>query len=284
MKKQSKTPSISQINNIVVISDTHFGSTLALMPPGIMLDDEQTIELSPVQKKLWGMWHEFWDWIEERLDGEPFILVHNGDIVDGSHHGTTTVVTNNLTIQQRIAKVGMERPLQLCSAYYQIRGTEAHVGQSACSEESIAEHLGAVQLPNGGPYSRWQLWVELGDELIHFSHHIGTTSSTSYESSAVMREIVAAFVEAGQWGVRPPTMVVRSHRHRYIEVKTHHGRGIVTPAWQTKTPFVFKIDRLRVPHFGGLLIRSGTEGVHVREWLRTVEREQSVNMANRRKQ
>ena len=153
-----------------------------------------------------------------------------------------------------------------------MRGTEAHVGQSADAEERIAEALGAEKDETTEQFSRWELTVGLGNEIVHFSHHIGTTSSTSYESSAPMREIAAAFIEAGQWGNRPPTILIRSHRHRYIEVKPPNCRIVVTPAWQAKTPFVFKMDRMRSPQFGGLIIRLGDEGVHVRERLYTVSR------------
>lgn len=254
---------------IVVISDTHFGSTLALCQRH-RLDDGGWYDPSPLQKKLWLLWEDFWSWTYALLDGEPFVLVHNGDILDGDHHRTTTLSSHNLTVQARLSVDALSPHVAQASAYYQIRGTEAHAGQSAKEEEAIAEALGAVPDESTGQHSRWELWVEFGPELIHFSHHIGTTSSTSYESSAPMRELVAGFVEAGQWRGRPPSLVVRSHRHRYVEVKIPNARIVVTPAWQAKTPFVFKMDRMRAPQFGGLLIRQGEYGVHVRERLYTI--------------
>lgn len=259
----------SAVPNIVCISDTHCGSTLGLSQRH-QLDDGGFFDPSILQKKLWRLWENFWDWTYDQLEGEPFILVHNGDILDGVHHRTTTLSSHNLTIQCRLAVDIMEQHVAKAERYYQIRGTEAHVGQSAQEEEAIAATLGAVQDKETGQYSRWELWMEFGNELIHFAHHIGTTSSTAYESSGPMREMVAAFVEAGQWGKRPPTLLVRSHRHRFIEVKAPNGRIVVTPAWQCRTPFVFKVDRMRAPQFGGLLIRNGKEGVYIREKLYTI--------------
>lgn len=272
---------MKSVKNIVVISDTHFGSSLGLGKKH-RLDDGGYYLPSPIQRKLGKLWEDFWGWAYQQIGDDPFILVHNGDVVDGVHHGTTTLSSHNLTIQARLAEEMMEphvaRAKASGGAYYQIRGTEAHAGQSAKEEEAIAEILGAVQDEETGQYARWELWMEFGNELIHFAHHIGTTSSTAYESSAVMREIVAAFVEAGQWGQRPPTILIRSHRHRYIEVKPPHGRAVVTPAWQAKTPFVFKMDRMRAPMFGGLLIRKGEEGVHIREKIYTIGRSESVKI------
>lgn len=258
------------IRNIVCISDTHFGSSLALSCR-YRLDDGGYFEPSPMQNKLLAMWKEFWGWAYKHLGGEKFVLVHNGDITDGRHHLTTTLSSQNLNDQARLAVMMLEPHVKKANAYYQIRGTEAHAGQSAASEEAIAETLGAVPDVTTGQHARWEMSIEMGAELIHLAHHIGVTSSASYESSGPMREIVAAFVEAGQWSMKPPTMLIRSHRHRYIEVKIPNGRIVVTPGWQAKTPFVFKIDRMRAPMFGGLLIRQGKEGVHIREKLFTIK-------------
>ncbi len=77
--------------------------------------------------------------------------------------------------------------------------------------------------------------------------------------------MVEAFVEAGRWRHDPPDVVCRSHRHRQFETRiaTHSGYGIslVTPGWQLKTPFVFKLPGARAaqPQIGGYLIRKGDE-------------------------
>src|SRR6266550_5520723 len=74
--------------NIVIISDTHFGSGVALAQETI-LDDGQKVLPSPLQAKLWAHWLDFWSWVYTTLDGAPFTLVHVGDVVDGAHHKTT---------------------------------------------------------------------------------------------------------------------------------------------------------------------------------------------------
>lgn len=262
---------------IVVISDTHIGSTLGLSKKH-RLDDGGWYSPSDLQNKLWAHWKDFWGWAYRIMDNDPFVLVHNGDIIDGVHHRTTTLSSHNLTIQSRVAAEILEPHISKAVEYYQIRGTEAHAGQSAQEEEALAAHLGAIPDKRTGQYSRWELWMEFGGELLHFSHHIGSTTSTAYESSAPMRELVAAFVEAGQFRQRPPDILIRSHRHRYNEVKTPNGRIIVTPAWQIKTPFVFKMDRMRAPMLGGIVITAAEEGVHIRERIYTMERGEVVKV------
>ncbi len=280
------TPPRKHPTNIIVVSDTHCGCRLGLCPPGgVSLDDGGTYFPSPLQRKVWFMWREFWDeWVPRVTKGEPWDFVFNGDAIDGVHHGSTTQISHNLGDQRGIALACLRDPVAACKAsgglYYHIRGTEAHVGKSAADEEGLAKDLGAV--PNEeGQYARWELWKRIGKgkgHLCHFLHHIGSTGSSAYESTAVHKELVEAFVEAGRWGDEPPQVIVRSHRHRHYEVRFAVGAGYgistVTPAWQLKTPFVYRIPgaRMAQPQMGGVLIRAGDEELHSRFFVKRLER------------
>lgn len=274
------------IKNVVVISDTHCGCGLAILPPsGATLDDGGTYLPSKLQKIIYGYWEEFWgEFVPNATHGEPFAVVHNGDAIDGVHHNSTTQISNNLEVQRKIAEDLLKPVVQACDGrYYHIRGTEAHVGKSASEEESLARNLGAIKSADG-QHARYDLWLQIGDQsdngLIHLLHHIGTTGSQAYESTAVHKELVESFTEAGRWGARPPDVIVRSHRHRMIEtnIPTHNGkaRAVVTPCWQGKTPFVWKIPggRLSQPQFGGLVVKwSDTEKTTwVKERVWSIER------------
>lgn len=267
----------------IVISDTHCASTLGLCPPeGHKLDDGGEYKPSKLQVKVWHIWREFWgQWVPRVTKGEPWDLVINGDAIDGDHHGTTAIVSANLHDQCSLARACLYPVVRACQdsggRYWHIRGTEAHVGKSAQEEERLAQDLGA-EPDETGNCSRWDLWKRVGGALVHFTHHIGTTGSQAYESTALMKEVVESFVEAGRWGDEPPQMVVRSHRHRCmgITIPTDKGYGMVavTPGWQLKTPYTYRIPGARVgqPQFGGLLIRAGDEELHQRFFVRRIER------------
>lgn len=269
------------IRNIVVVSDTHAGCRLGLCPPEVALDDGGYYRHSDLQSKVYHMWTQFWDsWVPKVTKGEPYVVVFNGDAIDGVHHGSVTQVSHNLIDQGNIAKKLLcdVAALPNCERWYHIRGTEAHVGKSGQSEEGLAAAIGAVPDENGN-CARWEMWLRLGEELIHFSHHVGTTSSSSYESTAVYKEMVEAFNESGRWGDQPPTVIVRSHRHRQFETriatKSGYGIALVTPGWQLKTPFVHRLasGRASTPQIGGYLIRLGDEdGVYTRFKVWKVER------------
>ena len=73
---------------VFVLSDLHCGSTLAVMPPGFVTLEGNSVALNPVQQWLWKCWQETHKWILETAAGEPFALVINGDLIEGNHHRT----------------------------------------------------------------------------------------------------------------------------------------------------------------------------------------------------
>lgn len=284
MVKTRKAPAI---RTLVVVSDTHCGCRLGLFNPDVpvRLDDGGFYQPSEFQQQLWQLWRQFWDvWVPEVTRGEPYDVLHNGDVIDGVHHGSTTQISQNIDDQRRMAIAALEPEVRRCQAlggtYYSVRGTGAHVGQSSIHEEEVARALGAK--PNAtGQHSRYDLWKRVGGPdgpLVHALHHIGTTSSAAHESSAVNAELTAEYVEAARWNRQPPDFVVRSHRHRSIAVDLNSARGyaagLVTPAWQGKTPFAWKIPgaRLAEPQFGGLAIRRGDAEFYYRRKVWTLDR------------
>lgn len=273
-----------ELNNLVVVSDIHAGCRLALCPPeGIPLDDGGKYKPSAFQKKLWAYWRSFWDeFVPEATRGEKFGVVINGDAVDGVHHRSTTQISQNLEDQAECAYRILSPLVEICDGWFWlIRGTEAHVGPSATNEENLAKRLGAI--PNAeGQFSRYELWKAVGPNLVHLLHHIGSTGSQAYEATAVQKEMVESFAESARWNRQPPDVIVRSHRHRHIETTIATGKAnetgraiaVVTPAWQGKTPFSWKIPgaRLSTPQFGGIVVRYAHGELFVRSKVWTVER------------
>ena len=116
---------------------------------------------------------------------------------------------------------------------------------------------------------------------MHATHHIGTTGSQAYESTAVMRELAEAYAEAGRWRQRPPDVLIRGHRHRHIEIRvpTALGYGIAftSPAWQLKTPYTFRIPG--AGHAASAAASSaGAHRPHTRHWVRSPERPKEVQL------
>lgn len=285
--KSAATPAIrikKPIKNVVVVSDTHVGCCVGLChPDGARFDESGTYTPSSLQRKVWAYWESFWnEWVPRVTHGEPYIVVHNGDVIDGSHHGSTTQWSHNLNDQCEHAKKILGPVVDGCEGrYYQIRGTEAHVGKSGCEEERLAKELGAIPSETG-QYARYELWLRMPGGLCHFLHHIGNTSSASHETSAVNAELSAMYTEAGRWKDEPPVIVARSHRHRCSEIRLPcrdgYATAFVTPCWQLRTPFSWKISgaRITTPQVGGSLIRQGDEELHTRHQVWEIGRSKEV--------
>jgi hypothetical protein len=236
---------------------------------------------SRLQSVVWEWWTEFWgSWVPLVCRGEPFDLIVNGDALDGNHHNATTQISHDLEDQSAIAFEVLQPVVAKARKYYHIRGTEAHTGPSGVEEERLAKALGAA--PNDeGQYARFEIWKRVGDDagpLCHIMHHVGTTGSAAYESSALQASLIAEFVEAGRNRLEPPDYVGRAHRHRYLKVQNPSQRSeaatIVGPGWQLKTPFSFRIagGQVSQPQFGGYLIRQGNEEFYTRFWLKSLDR------------
>ena len=259
-----------KIKNLVCISDTHVGCQMGLCHPGgAKLDGGGIYRPTALQRKVWSLWEEYWKWVAHVCHGEKFGVVINGDLIDGCHHNSTHQWSHNLEDQASHAVQIFEPIRAKCAAMWIIRGTPVHSGESGVDEERIARRLECTP-SSAGQYAQNELWLDMGGDLVHFAHHIGTTGSSAHEVSAVNAELTALFTEAGRWGHKPPTVIVRSHRHRCSEIRLPaedcYATAFVTAAWQLKTPFAFKVSggRTSTPQVGGSIIRRGDEELHTR--------------------
>jgi len=256
---------------VIVVSDLHIGSLTGLVAPKAKLDGGGEYSPSKFQKALWKFWCDFWySFVPyHTTKAASTTVVLNGDLIEGAHHNTVGIWTNDTDCQAANA-VSLLEPLRKVGQIFVVRGTESHSGPGSKSEEAIARALGCT--PNeAGEYATWQLWMDVDGVVIQFAHHISTTSSAAYETSAPMREMITGLVEAAQWGQKLPSVFVRSHRHRFVCVPmaTAHGRvqAVITPGWQLKTPFVERVDRMRVPHIGGIVMLIEDEKCQIQEKL-----------------
>lgn len=277
------TSSASDVHNLVLIGDTHVGCALGLMhKAGALNDNGNRIRPSALQRKVWAWWETFWgEFVPEATSGEPFAVIHMGDGIDGVHHNSTHQWTHSITHQVRHAVEVLTPVLTACEGrYYHLRGTEAHVGPSSCYDDDLAKALGALP-GRSGQHARYELWKTLGPRLIHCAHHIAVAGSQAYETSGPMRELAESMIEGSRWGERFPDVVVRGHRHRCIHVsvptKNTEAHVIVTPAWQLRTPFTFRVlgGRVSQPQFGGVVLRWSPKHneLFVRKWVRSLARE-----------
>ena len=298
---------VMDTNNIVVVSDTHIGCRLGLMhPDGATLDDGGKTMPSPAQRKIWAVWEYFWqEWVPKKTAGEKYVIVVNGDAMEGVHHKAITQWSQNDGVDQVNHAIKVLGPIvnaKKVQGYYHIRGSTAHAGESGKNEEALARALGAIPrggsredgaapLEEGVQHARWEIYKRIGSKnggeggcSVHILHTIGTTGSQHYESTALLKEYIEALVEAARWGREAPGGIVRSHRHRGFQIRvparlrglpeSSEGIAAITAGWQMKTPFAHRIAGARVsqPQFGGVLVRCHHGELYAVPYVRDLER------------
>lgn len=272
----------SKVRTVVLISDLHCGSALGLCPSrGVALDGGGWYQPTRVQRKIWTHWEEFWgQWVPRETEGEPYVLIVNGDAIDGEPHRSKALISSNVATQADIAYECLAPCVDRAVATYMTRGTEAHVGKSAEQEELLGRRLG-VEVDANGFSTRDELWMDLAGHLGHITHHVATTTSWMYESTAPWREVVLCLESAVRSGQRAPEWIARAHRHREFSGRIYTADGrvvvVVTPGWQAKTPYVYRTAaRNESPHFGGSIVRVSSKGeLYAESFVRFLRREQA---------
>lgn len=264
---------------VAIVADTHSGSTTGLLTPGRWVGlDGQTHQLSKGQKVLWGQWEECWYRVRDlrkKLKAR-LVVVHNGDAIDGVHHGTTQLITNDKEEQKRMHIASMEKGLDIAKfnrddILYYVHGTEQHV---STTEDAIARdftwtdgkhYVPAVINPEDdtkfkdGRFIRYQLKLDINGVILDIAHHGFTAGIRAWtKGNMLIYACRSIYYEHIDRNLKPPRYVIRSHKHEYA-YGYHRGRqgmieGFITPAFQLKTHYGYKVACDKLSDIGMLII------------------------------
>ncbi len=247
---------------IVVVSDLHCGSVMGLCPPKIQIEGGGYYQANKYQQWLYRCWQDMAADIKQ-LD-RP-ILVINGDAIQGVSHKDGQLIGSELSLQVEIAAELLRPVVADCSRVFFLRGTEWHEGKVSENVEYLAQSLGAEKKASTGQYTRSELYLSLDGAAIHFAHHIGNSSVPHYEATIPTREALIHTSELVRFfGSKAPNlrMIVRSHRHRSAAVWLPPDLwSVVTPAWQLKTSFSYKVAVSMLPEIGYFVIERDGNGL-----------------------
>jgi hypothetical protein len=249
---------------LAVVSDLHCGSTVALCPDEIALDDGGSYRASLAQRWLWQSWRDYWDRVEVVRASHPgahLYQVFNGDAVDGAHHGTTQILSGNPVAQAAVLNAAMRVPLSLSpERMFFIRGTEAHVGASGNAEERIADGLRRDKRPvegdpETGTASWWHLRAEIEGVRLDIAHHGRTGQREHTRASAAVLHAHDVFLSHVKRKERAPDLCLRAHYHRFNDsYDACPTRVVTTGAWQLKTSYVHKVAADTMADIGGVIV------------------------------
>lgn len=228
---------------LIVSSDHHINSTLAICPPEINLDDGGTYHASRGQRWLWDCWRDAWDKIRPfAADKDRVVLALNGDLgeLDTKRRSNQLISPNKATILEMVTET-LKPALEVAKELYVIRGTAAHEGKSAWLEEAVANDITGV-LPDKarGTASWWHLVGKLNGLAVDISHHASMTGTPwgKFAAPDALWSRVLWYYKVDK-EIQPPDLVIRSHNHKFAPSEHVY----FTPCWSLITENGYRIGR-----------------------------------------
>jgi hypothetical protein len=241
----------------IVISDTHCGSSMGLLPPEFESPETGPIGQNDFQKWLWKQWSDLWAYVHA-LPGTHDVIV-NGDAIEGFHHRATQI--NGTTVADHV-QMFMETfdPIaKEANRLWFIRGTEAHTG--AASEDGLAKHYRACSATREKLLASDRLMLTQADVPCAFSHHMPTTSREWLKATPLGTALAQYQLARARAGHKPTRLLGLAHSHVcrvYRDESAGPAIAFVTPAWQGPTRYT---HRLMIPgevQVGAIIIDWGS--------------------------
>jgi hypothetical protein len=236
---------------IVTLSDMHSGSTTALFPNRFWQGEHNNHTPTQQQKSIWEHFEYCAKLIKQKRNGKKLIVVHDGDALEGVHHGSLQAITMLKNEQVEIHTDLMDYFLSAVGftkrtdkLYYTL-GTEVHTDDN---EELCADDLGAEENPEGG-HVFGLLELTVNKRLLWFTHHGPTSGKGANQGNAFRNFLRDIFFDTIKNGDTPPDFVVTGHVHdplyqmfvQNYKDSYHVVHGIINPSWQMKTRFAYKV-------------------------------------------
>lgn len=230
----------------LVINDTHCGSEHALLPDRIELDDGRSIGYNKNRKLefLWNSWLQMKEDFFRIVGNDPFVFTLNGDIIEGSHHGTTEIVAAKLSEHFTIAKEVLGPFVEMADKTIVTRGTECH---TLDWEQFFCDQFGLDKAKDFQQY-------EINGCLVDARHHMPVTSKTWQEATAMAQVINNAVANCSRSGHPIPKVFLRAHRHLTGDYCDGTSMIVVPGSWQYMTRHAYKVVPESIPRFSAYVL------------------------------
>jgi hypothetical protein len=247
---------------VAIVSDTHIGGITALSlhewqcDTGEVHEDgtpiTQLYTATLAQDWIYQSWVDYWEHVRQLAGRKHRIIAfHLGDVIEGNHHHTVQAMPN-VGDQVAMAIEIMKPVVNLCEKtkgrLVFIRGTEAHAGEAAQSEQGVAAALGCQ--------SQWEGIFDIDGVVIDCAHQ-GRAGRRDWTSAAAGMAVEAIQDAVTDRPARvPPRYVFRGHNHLVDDsgAKVPGTRAIAMPAWTLRAAFGYKVAAGHRSDIGGAII------------------------------
>lgn len=245
-----------KIDALVFLSDIHAASHYSPLPPEYALKCGSTIRPNALQRWYHDCMVDAKSWAESQLRGRSWGLVVNGDAIEGDHHKTTEIVSNDLDDHVGIAVAILAPWADRADKVWMVEGTECH---TKGAESSVGSKIGASAYRNPVTGTKSFVWPELAIEVNGcygiVRHHITTSIRPWTEATGLCTQINSERIEHVRSDHRVPRWAVYSHRHKEGMFSDGHAAVYVLPPWQALTRHGRKVvGHSRFPRPGVLIL------------------------------
>jgi len=240
---------------LVVLSDTHIGSSTAVSPLRYTIhsrskNEAQPTEANKLQKWLYRNWIDLFDYVKDKARKHRVIVAHLGDVIDFNHHGSTQLV-QEIGDQVVMAKELLMPYREIADKFIGILGTAVHAGTDHAVETDLYRQLEA-------DYIEQQITIDIDGVLVDLAHH-GRAGFRPWSSSAanLASEIMLDYAQSG---LPLPHYIFRGHLHTMDDSgsKFENTRLIQCPSWQLRTTYANRVaGNTRRSDIGGILLNDG---------------------------
>ena len=240
---------------LVVLSDTHIGSSTAVSPLRYTIhsrskNEAQPTEANKLQKWLYANWIDFYDYVKSKARKHRIIVAHLGDVIDYNHHGSTQLV-QEIGDQVVMAKELLMPYREIADKFIGILGTAVHAGTDHAVETDLYRQLEA-------DYIEQQMTIDIDGVLVDLAHH-GRAGFRPWSSTAanLASEIMLDYAQSG---LPLPNFIFRGHLHTIDDSgsKFENTRLIQCPSWQLRTTYANRVaGNTRRSDIGAVLLNDG---------------------------
>lgn len=249
----------------------HSGSTKALFLPHLWQGKHVNHTPTKRQKALYEHFIKCANFGKGVRKQKRLVIVHDGDAVEGWHHGSQEIITANKNEQAEIHTELMDTFLRWVKfsrkdgdRLYYVSGTETHTDDQ---EDEIAKDLPAEKNEDGERV--WDfLELHINGRKIWFVHHGKGRGSGANEGNSLRNFLRDIYWECLKRKETPPDIVISGHTHTptyNTYVIRHDGgfhtiHGIICPSWQEKTRYAMKVAPVDKNEIGAVFIEIKADG------------------------
>lgn len=259
---------------LVAISDLHIGSTVSMCPKVVHLDDGGTYRPGRWQRALLESFEDFIDYSLNLTKGRKRVLAFLGDLCELDSKGRSyQLISRNPADIKRLVYDLLDPLADEFDGLLFIRGTEAHTGKSAHSEEEIAANYDNT-IWNGreGQASWWMYEGAIGGIRYFMQHHISMGNLPWTERNAANKYAFLTEYQYLKERISPPDVALSGHVHRYSDSgRNYEVKAFTLPCWTGRTSYIHRIGKGRQPpEIGGMIFYRDENGQLV-DVLKTYE-------------